>query len=90
MIEQTDLLGRLERVEKSRGGWTARCPVHDDQESSLFIWHEDEVRWRLECRVGCTPEEIASEIESAVSQLQPGQVVRNQQVSGSSPLAGSK
>ena len=51
MIEQTDLLGRLERVEKSRGGWTARCPAHDHQESSLFIWHEDGVRWRLECCV---------------------------------------
>ena len=76
MIEQTELLGRLERVEKSRGGWTARCPAHDDQESSLFIWHEDEVRWRLECRVGCTPEEIAGAIGIAVSQLQPDQVVR--------------
>ena len=76
MIEQTDLLGRLERVDKSSGGWTARCPAHDDQESSLFIWHEDEVRWRLECRVGCTHEEIAGAIEIAVSQLQPDQVVR--------------
>ena len=76
MIEQTDLLGRLERVEKSRGGWAARCPAHDDRESSLFIWHEDEVRWRLECRVGCTPEEIAGAIGIAVSQLQPDQVVR--------------
>ena len=76
MIEQTNLLGRLERVEKSRGGWTARCPAHDDQESSLFIWHEDEVRWRLECRVGCTPEEIAGAIRIAVFQLQPDQVFR--------------
>ena len=61
MIEQADLLGRLERVEKSRGGWTARCPAHDDRESSLFIWHEDEVRSRLQCRVGCTPAEIAAD-----------------------------
>ena len=76
MIEQTDLLGRLERVEKSRGGWTARCPAHDDREISLSIWHEDEVRWRLECRVGCTPEKIAGAIEIAVSQLQADQVVR--------------
>ena len=76
MIEQADLLGRLERVEKSRGGWTARCPAHDDRESSLFIWHEDEVRSRLQCRVGCTPAEIAGAIEIAVSQLRPDQVVR--------------
>jgi len=76
MIEQKELLGRLERVEKSRGGWTARCPAHDDQESSLFIWREDEVRWRLECCFGCAPEEIAAAIESAVSQLPPDQVVR--------------
>ena len=48
MIEQTELPGRLERGEKSRNGWTARCPAHDDQESSLFIRHEDEVRWHLE------------------------------------------
>lgn len=76
MIEQTDLLGRLERVEKSRGGWTARCPAHDDREISLSIWQEDEVRWRLECRVGCTPEKIAGAIEVAASQLQADQVVR--------------
>ena len=76
MIDQPDLLGRLERVEKSSGGWTARCPAHDDRESSLFIRHEDEVRWRLECRAGCTPEEVAGAIEIAVAELEPDQVVR--------------
>lgn len=76
MIEQTDLLGRLERIEKSKGGWTARCPAHDDQESSLRIRHEDEVRWRLECRAGCTSEEVAGAIGIAVPQLQPDQVFR--------------
>ena len=36
------------------------------------MWHEDEVRWRLECGAGCTPEEIAGAIGIAVSQWQPG------------------
>ena len=64
-------------LRKTHGGWTARCPAHDDRESSWFIRHEDEVRWRLDCRAGCTPEEIVGAIEIAVAELEPDQIVRN-------------
>ena len=76
MISQEDLLSRFERVAKSRGGWSARCPAHDDRDSSLFIRQDAEVNWHLECRAGCTTEKIADVLGVALSELSPEQLVR--------------
>jgi hypothetical protein len=48
----TDLLSRLRGVARSGDGWTARCPAHDDQHSSLSVHHRDG-RWLLRCHAGC-------------------------------------
>ena len=76
MIGQEDLLSRFERVAKSRGGWSARCPAHDDRDSSLFIRQDAEVNWHLECRAGCTTEKMADVLGIALSELSPEQLVR--------------
>ena len=76
MISQEDLLSRFERVAKSRGGWSARCPAHDDRDSSLFIRQDAEVNWHLECRAGCTTEKMADVLGIALSELSPEQLVR--------------
>ena len=76
MLGQEDLLSRFERVAKSRGGWSARCPAHDDQDSSLFIRQDAEVNWHLECRAGCTTEKMADVLGIALSELSPEQLVR--------------
>ena len=76
MLGQEDLLSRFERVAKSRGGWSARCPAHDDQDSSLFIRQDAEVNWHLECRAGCTTEKIADVLGITLSELSSEQLVR--------------
>lgn len=53
----SDLLARLKNVIRSGGGWTARCPAHDDGRNSLSIHHRDG-RWLLKCHAGCGFEEI--------------------------------
>jgi hypothetical protein len=75
-VAQEDLLSRFERVAKSRGGWSARCPAHDDRDSSLFIRQDAEVNWHLECRAGCTTEKMADVLGIALSELSPEQLVR--------------
>jgi putative DNA primase/helicase len=46
------LLDRLKGVVRSRTGWTARCPAHDDNRNSLSIHHRNG-RWLLYCHAGC-------------------------------------
>ena len=53
----TDLLARLKNLIRSGGGWTARCPAHDDGRNSLSVHHRDG-RWLLKCHAGCGFEEI--------------------------------
>lgn len=46
------ILSRLAGVRKIRGGYTARCPAHDDQHASLSIRAEGE-RVLVKCFAGC-------------------------------------
>ena len=53
-----DFLGKLANVKRVGGGWTARCPAHDDANSSLSISEGDDGRVLLHCHAGCTAEQI--------------------------------
>jgi hypothetical protein len=53
-----EFLDRLERVKKSGGGWTARCPVHDDRVASLSIREGTDERILLKCFAGCSTKEV--------------------------------
>jgi hypothetical protein len=53
-----DLLGRLDRVSKSTGGWTARCPGHEDSRPSLSVAVAEDGRILLRCFAGCEIERI--------------------------------
>jgi hypothetical protein len=46
------LLARLKGVVPSGTGWSAHCPAHPDEHSSLSIHHRDG-RWLLYCHAGC-------------------------------------
>jgi hypothetical protein len=46
------LLARLKGVVRSGTGWSAHCPAHPDEHSSLSIHHRDG-RWLLYCHAGC-------------------------------------
>jgi hypothetical protein len=40
---------------KAGGGWMARCPAHDDRESSLSIRDADDGKVLIRCHAGCEP-----------------------------------
>jgi hypothetical protein len=57
-----DLLDRLERVRpKSGGGWTARCPAHEDKEPSLSIDQRNDAIL-LHCFAGCSVDTITQRL----------------------------
>lgn len=63
------LLGQLHRVRpKGSGGWTARCPAHDDRNSSLSIDVKDE-RVLLKCFAGCENPAIVRALGLELSDL---------------------
>jgi putative DNA primase/helicase len=53
-------LHRFENVKRAGGGWTARCPTHDDAHNSLSIGESDDGRILLHCHAnaGCTYDAI--------------------------------
>lgn len=48
-----EVLNALQGVRRSSGGWTARCPAHEDQRSSLSINTGDSGSLLLHCHAGC-------------------------------------
>ena len=51
------LLDRLERVQKSGNGYTARCPAHQDRAPSLSVAEGDD-RLLLNCHAGCEQDDV--------------------------------
>jgi len=54
-----EFLERLEGVQKSSGGWIARCPAHGDSNPSLSV-SESGNRILVHCHAGCKPDEIVA------------------------------
>jgi hypothetical protein len=53
------ILPRLERVrKKQRGGWTARCPAHDDRHPSLGVRETSDGTVLVNCLAGCNASDI--------------------------------
>lgn len=67
------ILQRVEGVEKSGGGWTARCPAHDDQNASLSIGIGEDGRILLHCHAGCSAEAIVEALGLTLADLFPPQ-----------------
>jgi len=56
-----DLLTQLHGVKPlSRGGWTARCPAHEDRHASLKVDEGDDGRILVRCHAGCEVQSIVS------------------------------
>lgn len=67
-----NVLARLEHVKKEAHGWTARCPAHDDQHSSLSIGTGRDGRVLLKCHANkCTNEQIVARLGLRMSDLFP-------------------
>ena len=63
-----ELLTRLAGVKKSRTGWVARCPGHDDRQPSLAIAEKDK-RILLYCRAGCTTAAVCASLGLTLADL---------------------
>jgi len=48
-----EFLSRLQGVKQSGKGWTARCPSHEDKQSSLSIREGNDAKVLLRCFAGC-------------------------------------
>ena len=66
----SEFLSRLKGVTKGSGNqYYAKCPAHEDQHASLSVSEGDDGRILLKCHVGCTPQEIVSELGLTISDL---------------------
>jgi len=64
-----NVLERLERVKRNGGGWTARCPSHQDREPSLSVAVGDGDRVLLNCHAGCTTDSIVAALGLTMADL---------------------
>jgi putative DNA primase/helicase len=49
---------------KAGGGWTARCPAHDDRTPSLSIPDADDGKVLVRCHAGCDQERVIATLRS--------------------------
>lgn len=63
-----DLLIRLDGAKRTRRGWQARCPAHDDRSPSLSL-REGEQGLLLHCFAGCSLEAICEALGLKVREL---------------------
>ena len=65
------LLSKLPNVKKSRKGWSAQCPAHEDRKPSLSITEGDDGRALVKCHAGCTAKEVCSAVGLKLADLMP-------------------
>jgi len=65
------ILKLLEGVRQSGEGWTAFCPAHGDERSSLSIGEGKDGRVLLHCFAGCDIADIVAGLGLEVSDLFP-------------------
>ena len=71
MIDEADFLARFQGVQKSGGGWVARCPAHEDKNASLSIGKGDDGRWLVHCHAGCSAEAVVTALGLKLRDLMP-------------------
>ena len=52
---------------KAGGGWTARCPAHDDRTPSLSIREADDNKVLVHCHAGCDQERVIAALRGSSS-----------------------
>jgi hypothetical protein len=58
-------------LRRTRRGWSARCPAHDDRANSLSIGIGDDSRTLLNCFAGCRTQAIVAAIGLSMRDLWP-------------------
>lgn len=70
-LQLEDVLRRLEGVKRSGGGYSARCPAHEDKNASLSVKQGDNGGIVLHCHAGCTPEQVVGALGLSMKDLFP-------------------
>ncbi len=66
-----EFVDRLDGVRTIQGGWTARCPAHEDDRQSLSISEGEDGRVLLKCHAGCKFADIVRALDLAPKDLFP-------------------
>ncbi len=54
------ILSKFSSVKPTKGGWSARCPAHEDRQASLSISEGRDGRVLLKCHAGCDHKKIVA------------------------------
>lgn len=74
------LLGNLHKVKSTgRGRWTCSCPSHQDKSPSMHIKLEDDGKILINCKAGCSAEDILVAIGMEFSDLMPASPTHHRQ-----------
>jgi 5S rRNA maturation endonuclease (ribonuclease M5) len=66
-----ELLGKLDRVRKTKDGWIALCPAHADKSPSLSVGVGQDGQILLRCFAGCRPEGVVEALGLRMVDLFP-------------------
>lgn len=67
----TEFANKFERLKKVNGGFTARCPAHEDNHNSLSINRGNDNRILLHCHAGCDNKDIVAVVGCTMADLMP-------------------
>ena len=70
-LKNEDFLSKFSNLRKTAQGYMARCPAHEDRESSLSISEADDGGILIHCFAGCLPEEIVKTVGLTLRDLFP-------------------
>ena len=72
MIAPIDIvLARLEKVTGKSPSWMARCPAHNDRQSSLHITEKPDGRVVFHCHAGCGGADVVEALGLQFGDLKP-------------------
>ena len=83
------VLEHLHGAKRGKGGWTARCPAHDDRRPSLSVSAVEDGRVLVKCHAGCSTEAIVEAIGLTMRDLMPERSGPTPIRNGSSPKPSS-
>lgn len=63
------LAARLENVQPTEDGFTARCPAHEDRQNSLSVSHGRDGRTLIHCHAGCPPSSVLKALDLRMGNL---------------------
>jgi len=67
-VTTEEVLSRLRGVRRSRNGWIALCPAHDDRNPSLSV-RENNGKTLLHCFSGCAAEAVCAALKIGTRDL---------------------